>query len=100
MSLNTQVWIAILVCLLLGGIACFVLIWLTYKFMRLNRGTATLVGVILFVALFMIGGNFAVMAQPESGAAFIMMLGASITLLFGLVTGPIVFIATTRNVET
>ena len=89
MSPNTQIWIAILVCLLLGGISCFGLISLTYKFMRLNRGTATLVGVLLFAVLFMIGGHFAVMAQPESGEAFMMMLGATITLLFGLVVWPI-----------
>jgi len=100
MSPNTQIGIAILSCLLVGGISCFALIWLIYKFMRLNRGTATLVGVILFAALFIIGGHFAVMAQPESGAAFVMMLGASITLLAGLAAGPLAFIATTRNVET
>jgi hypothetical protein len=54
-------------------------------------------GMIAFAAFFGAGGYFAMMAQPEPGAAFAMMLGALFTLFSGLVTGPLAFVVTMRK---
>ena len=97
MSATTEVWIAVLLCSLVGGVSCLSLIMAIYKFGRQSRGTATLMGVIAFAALFGAGGYFAMMAQPEPGAAFVTMLGAFLTLFSGLVIGPLAFVATMRK---
>ena len=97
MSATREIWIAVLSCALVGGIFCFLCIMAIYKFGRHSRGSATLMGVIAFAALFGAGGYFAMMAQPEPGAAFVMMLGAFLTLFSGLVIGPLTFIAMTRE---
>lgn len=99
MSPISEFWIAVLLCWLVGGASCFVLIMLTYKFGRRSPGAATLIGAIIFAALFGTGGFFAIMAQPEPGGMFVMMLAAFFTLQFGLVTGPLAFVAVTAGTE-
>ena len=81
MSATREIWIAILSCGLTGGIFCYLLMMVVYKLGRQTRGSAILVGAVAFAALFGAGGYFAVMAQPEPGAAFVMMLGAFLTIL-------------------
>ena len=97
MSATGEIWIAILLCAIAGGIFCVLLIMALYKFGRQSRGSATLMGAIAFAALFGAGGYFAMMAQPEPGAAFVMMLAAFLTLFSGRVIGPLTFIAMTRE---
>lgn len=99
MSLNMQIGIAVLSCLLLGGVSCFSIILLLHKFTRQGRGAATMMGAIVFTVLFGTGGYMAIMAQPEPGAAFLMMLAAFLTLFFGLVAGPLVFVAMMRGAD-
>ena len=99
MSLNMQIWIAVLSCLLVGGVSCFSIILLLHKVARQGRGAATLMGAIVFAVLLATGGYLATMAQPEPGAAFVMMLAAFLALLFGLVAGPLAFVAMTREAD-
>ena len=99
MSLTGQLLIAAITCLLVGGASCLIFILLAYRFLNPNRGAAALSGAITFAGVFVSGSYFAIGAQPEPGAAFMMMLAAALTLLLGLTTGPLLFVAITREMD-
>lgn len=99
MTPNAEIWIAVFVCLLVGTVSCLTSICLIYKLTRQSRGVATLIGVFVFAGLLGMGGYLAVTAQPEPGAAFAMMFGAFLTLLLGLIAGPLAFLAVRRKAD-
>lgn len=99
MSVSAQILILFLICLLVGAASCLIFMLLAYKFFNLNRSRSALIGVITFAGVFGSGGYLAIGAQPEPGAAFMMMLAAALTLLLGAVAGPLLFVALTREVD-